>query len=139
MLFSCQRLSYGAHSLKALCTEYLNNFINLPRLEVTHEALQIPWQRTQISKLQHSTSHSVNVTHLKLVLCHDAPSQAFLFQFISRLFLSIYQNERKKTLTYHSLFCYQSGFPPVCILYFLLSYCIYFPCQTHLFHWWLLL
>lgn len=70
------------------------------------------------SRLQHSTSHSVNITHLKLVLCHDALSQAFLFQFFSGLFLSIYQNERQKPLTYHSLFCYQSGFLPVCILYF---------------------
>lgn len=92
-LFSYQRLSYSAHSMKTLCIEYLNTFIQFT--QVTSDTWNIVDSLTKNlnkqTQLQHSTSHSVNDTHLKLVLCYDAPSQAFLFQFSSGLFLYIYQ------------------------------------------------
>lgn len=101
MLFSYQTLSYSALSLQTLCTEDLNNFIQVTPASKWHMKhcgfKRVPCQRTWITELdfQHSTSQSVNPTHLKLVLCHDTPLQAFLLQFTSELFLYIHQYERR--------------------------------------------
>lgn len=124
--------------MKTLCIEYLNNFIQFTqvRSDTRNTVDSLTKNLNKQTGLQHSTSHSVNDTHLKLVLCYDVPSQAFLFQFSSGLFLYIYQYV---TVTYHSSFWYQSGFHLVCVFYFLSCYCIYFPCQTCSFHGWLLL